>query len=45
MSSIAVGTKEELQIMVRTEFGVERGRTKVEKDRTRVEEFVFVSIR
>jgi hypothetical protein len=37
MPSITIGTKEEHQIRVRTEFGVERGRT-------RVEEFLFVSI-
>jgi hypothetical protein len=42
--SIAVATKEEQQIRVRTEFVVERGRTRVERDRTRVGEFWFVSI-
>jgi hypothetical protein len=42
--SIAVGAKEEQQIRVRTEFVVERGRTRVERDRIRVGEFWFVSI-
>jgi hypothetical protein len=39
--SNAVGTKEEQQIRVRREFGVERGRTRIEKDRTRVGEVLF----
>jgi hypothetical protein len=43
-SSITTGTKEEHQIRVRTEFGVERDRTRVEGDRTRVGEFLFVLI-
>jgi hypothetical protein len=34
--SITAGAKEEQQIRVRTEFGVERGTIRVEKDRTRV---------
>jgi hypothetical protein len=36
MPSIAVGMKEEHQIRVRTKFGVERGRTSVDGDITRV---------
>jgi hypothetical protein len=43
-SSITVGMKEEQQIRVRTEFGVVRGRTRVEGDRRRVGEFWFVLI-
>jgi hypothetical protein len=38
--SITTGTKEEHKIRVRTEFGVERRRIKVERDRTRVGEFL-----
>jgi hypothetical protein len=44
MPSITAGTKEEHQIRVRTEFGVERGRTRIEGERIRVEEFWSVSI-
>jgi hypothetical protein len=36
--SITAGTKEEQQIRVRTEFGIERGRTRVEGERIRVGE-------
>jgi hypothetical protein len=36
--SITTGIKEEWQIRVRTEFGVERGRTRVEGERIRVGE-------
>jgi hypothetical protein len=42
--SIVVRMKEEHQIRVRTEFGVERERIRVEVDRRRVREFWFVSI-
>jgi hypothetical protein len=42
--SIVVRMKEEHQIRVRTEFGVERERIRVEVDRKRVREFWFVSI-
>jgi hypothetical protein len=42
--SITIGTKEEQQIRVKTKFGVERGRTRVEGDRIRVGEFWFISI-
>jgi hypothetical protein len=43
-SSIAARTKEEQQIRVMIEFGVERNSTRVECDRTRAKEFWFVSI-
>jgi hypothetical protein len=39
-SSIATRTKEEQQIRARVEFGVERRRIRVERDRTRVREFL-----
>jgi hypothetical protein len=39
MPSTATGMKEEEQIRVRVEFGVERDRTRVEGDRTRVAKF------
>jgi hypothetical protein len=42
--SIVVRMKEEHQIRVRTEFGVERERIRVEVDIKRVREFWFVSI-
>jgi hypothetical protein len=42
--SIVVRMKEEHQIRVRTEFGVERERIRVEIDIKRVREFWFVSI-
>jgi uridine phosphorylase len=38
MPSITTGMKEEQQIRVRIEFGVERGRTRVEGERIRVRE-------
>jgi hypothetical protein len=41
MHSIAAWTKEEKQIRVRTEFGVERRRIKVERDRTMVGVFIL----
>jgi hypothetical protein len=41
--SITIEMKEEQQIRVRTEFGVERGRIRV-GDRTSVEEFWFILI-
>jgi hypothetical protein len=40
MPSITAGTKEEQQIRVMAEFGVERRRIKVERDRTRIKEFL-----
>jgi hypothetical protein len=41
-SSIATGTKEEQQIRVETEFGLERGKTRVEGERIRVGEVLIV---
>jgi hypothetical protein len=40
-SSIATGTKEEQQIRVETEFGLERGKTRVEGERIRVGEVLI----
>jgi hypothetical protein len=42
--SITTRTKEEKQLRVRIEIGVERDRIRIEGERTRVEEFWFVSI-
>jgi hypothetical protein len=39
--SITAEMKEEQQIRVRTKFGVERGRTRVEGERIRVEEVLI----
>jgi hypothetical protein len=41
MSSITAGMKEEQQIRVRAEFEVERRRIRVERDRTRLGEFLI----
>jgi hypothetical protein len=40
MPSITARTKEEQQIRVKVEFGVERRRIRVERDRKRVREFL-----
>jgi hypothetical protein len=44
MPSITAGTKEEQQIRVRTEYGVKRGKTRVEGERIRLGEFLFILI-